>query len=430
MGTERTPAVPSKDGNDETELRFLQLCARLLLEYNVRTGHLKRLLKKLADHLGMELRTTVTYREASLITADGRQLHVEAQEFRINVAVTVTLLEIIDSVCENRISVAEGIRRLEEVEKKTPRHPRALVALLFGMATAAFSWLLGGDWGTIAVTGFASGVGVVVRQILGRLPVLLFIPPFVAALIGGIIGSIAIRLGWIQTPELCLIVPALMLVPGPHFINGVEDILENHVPSGIFRLTLALSIVLAAALGALAGGLPAWQIAISDASPFHPLPLTLLIDIGLAGLAASGIGIFYNSPWRVLWISILCGIVGHGLRFVCMQNGLGIITATLFACFTIGIIAHSAVLRFRLPFAAVAFAGAVTMMPGLFMFESIAGAIRLAVAGNSADPTVVVTTLARCFKATLIVAAMAIGLAAGARLLALCLPTRSSQSLS
>lgn len=48
--------------------------------------------------------------------------------------------------------------------------------------------------------------------------------------------------------------PALMIVPGPHFINSVDDLLENHMETNAFRLMLAMSIVFAGAFGVLLGG--------------------------------------------------------------------------------------------------------------------------------------------------------------------------------
>jgi uncharacterized membrane protein YjjB (DUF3815 family) len=214
---------------------------------------------------------------------------------------------------------------------------------------------------------------------------------------------------------LCVIVPALMLVPGPHLINGVHDMVDNHMQAGLSRLGLASGILIAAALGvALGVGLTIGLSPLSTA-PSEAMRLTLLLDMALAGVAACGFGAFYNAPWRVLWVSILCGMVGHGLRYLGLQS-FGVELSTLFACLAIGIIAGHAAERLRLPFSAVAFAGAVPMMPGVFIYQSIAGAMRLAAAGSTTDPALAATTLALSFKALFVVGAMALGLVIGARL--------------
>ena len=302
----------------------------------------------------------------------------------------------------------EARKRLESVQRNAPLYKRWLVAIIFGIATSAFAFLLGGDWGTIIVSGIATGLGMIVRQQLAKRDLTLFAQPFAAGLIGAIFGGIAIRLDWTVTPGLCLIVPALMIVPGPHFINSVDDLLENHLRTSVFRLVLGMSIVFAGALGAVFGGWLTLSTAPVGSGPATPIPITLALDVVLASVAAAGVGISYNSPARALWISILCGLVGHGLRFVCMKQGMGLATATLVGCFAIGIISDIAVKRLRLPFTAVAFAGAVTMMPGLLLYESIVGAIRLGIVGKEGDAALVTATFAPLFRATLVVSAMTI----------------------
>jgi uncharacterized membrane protein YjjB (DUF3815 family) len=195
----------------------------------------------------------------------------------------------------------------------------------------------------------------------------------------------------------------------------VYDILENHMQTGVCRLGLATSILVATALGvALGAWLTLGPVTVST-SPSDATPLTLPLDAALAGIAACGFGAFYNAPWRVLWVSILCGVVGHGLRYLCLDY-MSVEIATLVACLAIGLIANLAADRLHLPFSAVAFAGAVPMMPGVFIFQSIAGAIRLSAAATVADPTLASTTVALSFKSASVVGAIAIGLLIGARL--------------
>ena len=39
--------------------------------------------------------------------------------------------------------------------------------------------------------------------------------------------------------------PALMVVPGPHLINGLLDLIDNHVPMALARFGLAAGVLLA-----------------------------------------------------------------------------------------------------------------------------------------------------------------------------------------
>ena len=406
-------AAPSEEA-----LRFLHSSARLLLEYNVRSKSIERRIERIARHLGVNVQTVVGYREVTLAMADGRSLHVRAPEFRINVAVSAGALHVIDQLCLDRLGLDEATKQLETLERLAPRHGRWVVAILFGLAASAIAWLLRADAGAMVVSGVSSALGLIARQELARRPVILFAHPFVAGLIGAALGGLAIRQGWTGTPGLCLIVPALMLVPGPHLINGVYDMLENHVQPGVCRLGLATGILIATALGVVLGGFLTLGPATLSTSPSEAIQLTLALDAALAGVAACGFGAFYNAPWRVLWVSILCGVVGHGLRYLCLDH-MSVEISTLFACLAIGLIANAAADRLHLPFSAVAFAGAVPMMPGVFIYQSIAGAMRLSAAGTAADPALAAATLALSFKSVFVVGAIALGLLIGARVASL-----------
>jgi uncharacterized membrane protein YjjP (DUF1212 family) len=406
----RNAAAPN-----EAVLRFLQLSARLLLEYNVRSKSLERGIERIARHLGSNVQTIVGYREVTLATEDGRDIHVRAPELRINAAVNVGTQRVIDELCLDRIGLDEATRSLEALERVAPRHGRWVVVILFGLAASAIAWLLRADWGAIAVSGASSALGLIARQELARRSVVLFAHPFAAGLIGAALGGLAIRLGWTATPGLCLIVPALMLVPGPHLINSVHDMLENHMQTGVCRLGLSIGILIATALGVVLGGWLILGAATVSTSSSEAMRLTLPLDVVLAGVAACGFGAFYNAPWRVLWVSILCGVVGHGLRFLSLEH-LSVEVSTLFGCLAIGLIANVAANRMHLPFSAIAFAGAVPMMPGAFIYQSIAGAIRLSAAGTAADPALAAATLALTSKSVFTVAAIALGLVIGARL--------------
>jgi uncharacterized membrane protein YjjP (DUF1212 family) len=399
----------------EPELRFLHLGARLLLEYNVRSQSLERRIERIARHLGVNLHTIVGYRQVTLVLADGRSLQARVPELRINVAVSAGVQHVIDELGLNRIGLNDATKSLESLERLAPHHGRWVVALLFGLAAAAIAWLLRADWGAIAVSGVSSALGLIARQELAKRSVILFAQPFVAGLIGAAIGGFAIRQGWTETSGLCMIVPALMLVPGPHLINGVYDMLENHMQTGVCRLGLAMSILVATALGVALGAWIALGPATVSTMASEATPLTLPLDAALAGIAACGFGAFYNAPWRLLWVSILCGVVGHGLRYVSLDY-VSVEIATFFGCLAIGVIANVAADRRHLPFSALSFAGAVPMMPGVFIYQSIAGAIRLSAADTAVDPTLASATLALSFKSMFVVGAIALGLLIGARL--------------
>lgn len=397
-------------------IRFLNKAARLLLEYNMRTELLRRRLHQIGHALKVPVQVWIGYRSVTLYTPDGHHTHAQAPEFRINIAVSAEVNRIIDRVCTRTMPLAEAVAALDTVEKTAERHSRWLLAVIFGLGAGALAWLQSADWGGMTVISLASALGLLARQELGKRHFILFALPFAAAFIGSTLGGIVIWLGWTHTPGICLIVPALMLVPGPHLINGLYDMIENNMQTAIPRLGLACAILVAAAMGIFLGG---WlTLGMTTVPPWKgsAVPIPLWLDVVLAGVASCGFGAFYNAPWRVLWTSIACGMVGHGIRYLCLAAGVPLEVSTLFACLAIGVMAARMVDSLNVPFAAIAFAGAVPMMPGVLMFQSIGGAMEIAFAGANAPLEMVSSTLASMFKSAFVVGSMGMGLLLGGRL--------------
>lgn len=394
------------------ELKFLQLAARLLLEYNFRSELVKDKLARAAGRLGITVQVYVAYRGVTLYTPEGHQFHAQAKELRINVAVSSLVSRIVERFTAGELPLADATAALETAERDASHHSGLVMALAFGCGAAALAWLLRADTGAIVTAGVSSGLGLLARRELARRHVLLFALPFTAAFIGALIGGIAIRLGFTAT-GLCLLVPFLMIVPGPHLINGVYDMTENHIQTGLSRLGLATVLLFGAALGVYIGARLTLGTATFSAQPSEDVIVTFAHDVILAGIASCGFGVAFNAPWRTLSISILSGMIGHGLRYLCLHNGVSLEIATFLACLPIGIVAGIAVEKIQVPFAAVAFAGAVPMMPGAFIFQAITGALAIGQGGATAEQALVATTLAGIYRSAFVVAAMAFGLLIG-----------------
>ena len=50
---------------------------------------------------------------------------------------------------------------------------------------------------------------------------------FAAALIGGLVGALAVHLGWTGTARLVAVCPGMVLVPGPQVLNGAIEIADG-----------------------------------------------------------------------------------------------------------------------------------------------------------------------------------------------------------
>jgi uncharacterized membrane protein YjjB (DUF3815 family) len=213
-----------------------------------------------------------------------------------------------------------------------------------------------------------------------------------------------------------LIVPALMLIPGPHLVNGLLDLVDNFVPMGLARLALAASIVAASALGIIIGielTLPDIPTAEQTVRAGY---LNVITDMLLAGIVTTGFAVFYNTAWPHTAMAAVGGMVGHGVRFIGLEAGLKIEVATFFGGLAVGLIAAWIARSYRLPIAVVSFAGAVTMMPGIQIYRALGGTLQLAQLRSAAELPIIAETLGQALQACLVVGALGMGLILAARI--------------
>jgi uncharacterized membrane protein YjjP (DUF1212 family) len=400
----------------QLQTKLLLQAGRLLLEYNESTGAIHRALLATARALTDEAcHVAVSYGGVAVSWADEGAALEPVKELHYNMAVQARVHEILEQVRRGSLDVAEALTCLARVEAGTPRYPRWLAALILGTAAASLARLLGADLGAMAVAGLATGLGLLARQELARRHFSQLALPLAAAVIGAVLGGLAIQLAWTASPELVLIVPALMLVPGPHFINGLLDLIDNYLPMSLSRLGLAMGLFLASGLGVALGvelTLPAPLFA-EQGAPANQL--NLVSDMLLAGIVTCGFAVFYNTAWRQLWMAAVGGMAGHGVRFLALQMGYGLEAATFLGGLTVGVISAGMARSTRTPFAVIAFAGAVTMIPGLSLYRALGGALQLARLPELTDPETVARALGNALQGCLVVCGLALGLILGAR---------------
>ncbi len=397
------------------QTRLLLRAGQLLLEYNESTAAIQRALVTTASALGGSACHVVIYYGSVAVSLDGGSpSQVSVPELRYNTAVQARVHEILAQVCRHQLDMDAAVSLLDTVVAETPQHSRWLVVAVLGAAAASLAGLLGADLGAAAVAGLATALGLIVRQELGRRHVCLLALPLCAAFIGAVLGGLAIRLDWTQAPALALVVPALMVVPGPHLINALLDLIDNYLPMSLARLGLAAGILLASAVGIALGILLLLPqpIAGDHASADH---LNLLSDMALAGIVTCGFALFYNTAWRHVGMAVLGGMAGHGIRFLALGAGLQLDAATFFGGLAVGAISAWMAHSYRLPVAVIAFAGAVTMIPGLDMYRALVGGLHLARLADGADVETLARTIGNALHAALVVSGLALGLIVGSR---------------
>jgi uncharacterized membrane protein YjjB (DUF3815 family) len=181
------------------------------------------------------------------------------------------------------------------------------------------------------------------------------------------------------------------------------------------RLALAAGILVASTAGIVLGIELTLTDPVSTATAPNPLQLNLFSDAALAGVVACGFAIFYNTAWPCVWMAVLGGMAGHGLRFLALDIGCGLEGATFLGGLAVGAISGWIAQSRKMPVAVIGFAGAVTMIPGLQIYRALAGALKIA-REHLTEPEIVGGVLANGFQGFLVVSALALGVILGASL--------------
>jgi uncharacterized membrane protein YjjP (DUF1212 family) len=319
---------------------------------------------------------------------------------------------VIQAAARGRLPLSEARTTLDAIDHAPPVYPHWITMIALGVTAASLSRLFGGDWGSVAVAGIAGAAATWPRLIFAAHGVNPVLAAFLVALVGGAIGGAGVHLGVTASAALCLVAPAMILVPGVPLINGVQDVIRGHATLGVSRLGFAATVVAAIAIGLFAA-MTLTGVSIPVAGP------TTVVgpaeDAIFSALAASGFAVLFGVPLRMAWGCVVCGIASHTSRTLLFGAGIDLITGTLVGSLAAGFGAWLLTRRFHAPQAAFVFPGVVALIPGAYSFRAIIGVLRIA-HGTPANAALISDTLSLAFSATLMIAGIAVGVAAPALL--------------
>jgi uncharacterized membrane protein YjjP (DUF1212 family) len=367
---------------------------------------------RLADALGLRAKLLARWGAVALQvdSAHGALVRLEGAEptgVDMDRVASVTL--VIDEFAAGHLKPEEARAEIETVSHARPAQTW-LFAIAAAAGAAALSVIFGGHhFAAAALIAWSAGIGALLRRGLARLSENVFLQPLCAALLAGVVGALAVHYQLSSSLRLVAICPCMILVPGPHLLNGGLDLIRSRIHLGASRILFALLVVVAIATGLLCG------LALLGANlPVEPAgrDVPLWQDVIAAGVAVAAYSIFFSTPLRMLPWPVAVGALAHALRWcVIARLGFGPTGGAFVACLTVGLILTPVASRWRMPFAAIGFASVVSMMPGVYMFRMASGLAQMT-ANAGAPAALVSATLSDGMVAATVILAMCLGLLA------------------
>ena len=367
---------------------------------------------RLGRRLGFDDVLMAGWDRVELLTAgEGRPTRVDVREVEpvaMNVARVSALMTQVEALVAGEV-------RLDELRTRIDAAARLPLPPLweFAVAAAAGACALAVIFGetrpvALAAIAAAAGLGGLARQLIGRRGAGLLSQDAVAAFIAGLAAALCVRAGLPTNLQLAAACPCMILIPGPHLLNGALDLLFYRVTLGISRLAFA-----AMALTAISAGL-----VIGLAVGGHTLPMAadhaavpFWRDVAAGGVAATCYGVFYAMPVRMLVWPAGVGMLAHAAHWA-MQVAAGVSPApsAALASLLAGVLLVPVTRRFHLPFAGVGFASVVSMLPGIFIFPMSSALLAIAQRGPASSPALVADVIGDGTTAILVVLGMTLGL--------------------
>ena len=393
------------DCSKKTLRRKLDLLLRtgqILMESSADTSRVKRNMERTAAYLGLpkeNLHMNIDYYMLQVNVSDEYHSFSKMQRCDKHVINMLAIQEVSKlswRAIQKDYSLDKYEEELEKIANGKHYYKDWIIAIGAGLACGGFCIQFGCDWTAFFYASVAAILGNRLRMFLNHSGSNLYANFAVAAFVSTILAWLSSFLStptvqaalpeflrpilFTETPWHPLLACALYIVPGVPLINAVNDLLDNHINTGLVRAMNTLLIVIAMSFGIMlaikCGSFDGFAKDLPTI-PHH----SFYVYAVAAAISAMGFATIYNIPYRLMpWIAV------GGIICVCTRNfvfldpstgnaglGLGIVVGSLCGSALISIINIKAVHILHTPHQCITIPAVIPIVPGVLMYRALYG---------------------------------------------------------
>src|SRR5258707_2959110 len=231
-------------------------CAHVLNTNGQSTHETVQAAERLGTQLGLRATMIARWEELELRAADGAGSQVSFERGSptgINMDRVASAMSAIENCAVGRLPIGAALENIKAIAHAPPA-PTWLFTLAAAAGAAAMAAIFGMHHLKAVVLIMASAAaGAFLRRTWARYSASSLLQPLCAALLAGMFGALAVRYNLSSSLRLVAICPCMILVPGPHVLNGAMDLIAARINLGASRLVHAGLIILAISVGLLLG---------------------------------------------------------------------------------------------------------------------------------------------------------------------------------